>query len=93
MGGAKIDVSFHNQDIYPKECRGVVEKVYRCFAVVKARRYRVTVHYTDLLTGTASVQPAAGPDNVVYIWEKWDMPRKKKAERLTDLAKRLVRNV
>jgi len=59
--GMKIDVTFHNQGIYPKECRGRVEKVYRCFAVVKTRHYRVTVHYTDLLTGTASVKPAVGP--------------------------------
>ncbi len=60
--GAKLDIAFKGTGYYPPACRGVVEKIYSCFALVKTRHYRVTVHYTDLLTGTASVQPAQGPD-------------------------------
>lgn len=89
--GAVLDVSFSIFGVYPKECRGVVEKVYPRFAIVKTRRYRVTIHYTDLLTGTASVQPAQGPEkigNVVWLpsaIEKTELegrrPRKRAAVR------------
>lgn len=88
--GAVLDVFFHNQGVYPNDCRGVVEKVYPRFAVVKARRCRVTIHFTDLLTGTISVQPAQGPEktgNVVQLpgaVERAELkrrPRKKAAAR------------
>jgi len=83
--GAKLDISFRNVGVWPRECRGVVEKVYPCFALVKTRHYRVTIHYTDLLTGTASVQPAQGQQrtsNVVWLpesWERAEKPVRKKA--------------
>ena len=60
--GAKLDITFKGTGFWPTACRGKVEKVYPCFALVKARHYRVTVHRADLLTGTASVQPAQGLD-------------------------------
>lgn len=60
--GAKLDIVFKGTGFWPTACRGKVEKVYSCFAVVKTRHYRVTIHFTDLLTGTANVQPAQGPD-------------------------------
>lgn len=77
--GAVLDLSFSIYGVYPKECRGVVEKVYPRFAVVKTWRYRVTIHYTDLLTGTASVQPAQGQQrtsNVVWLPESWERAEK-----------------
>jgi hypothetical protein len=88
--GAKLDVVFKGTGFYPPACRGVVEKVYPRFAVIKTKHYRVTVHYTDLLTGTASVQAAQGPDpfqKVVWlpgVAEKTELegrPKKKAAGR------------
>lgn len=60
--GMKLDVVFKGTGYHPPACRSKVENVYSCFALVKTRYYRVTIHYTDLLTGTASVQPAQGLD-------------------------------
>jgi len=60
--GAKLDIAFKGTGYCPSACRGVVEKVYPRFALVRARHYRVTIHYANLLTGAASVQAAQGPD-------------------------------
>jgi hypothetical protein len=88
--GAKLDVVFKGTGFYPPACRGVVEKVYPRFAVIKTKHYRVTVHYTDLLTGTAGVQSAQGPDpfqKVVWlpgVAEKMELegrPKKRAAGR------------
>lgn len=76
--GAKLDITFKGTGYYPPACRGVVEKVYPHFAMVRTKHYRVTIHYTDLITGTASVQPAQGADpakNVVWLPESWEMAR------------------
>ncbi len=87
--GVKLDIVFKGTGFYPPACRGVVEKVYPRFALVKTKHYRVTVHYTELLTDTAIVQPAQGPDpaqKVVWlpgVAEKMELegrrPRKRAA--------------
>ncbi|MCL6558334.1 MAG: hypothetical protein K6U74_05945 [Firmicutes bacterium] len=65
--GAVLDVVFKGTGYYPPACRGVVEKVYPRFAVLKTKHYRVTIHYADLVAGTASVQAAQGPDPFLKV--------------------------
>jgi hypothetical protein len=83
--GAKLDVTFRTRGFWPPACRGVVEKVYPRFAVLKTKHYRVTIHFTDLLNGTASVELAQGPEktgNVVWLleaWERAERPAQKRA--------------
>lgn len=87
--GAKLDIVFKGTGYYPPACRGKVDEVHPRFAVIKTKHYRVTIHYTDLITGTASVQPAQGPDPFLkVVWlpgvaEKMELegrrPRKRAA--------------
>lgn len=47
--GAKLDVVFKGIGYYPPACRGVVEKVYPRFAVLKTKHFRVTCTTPTLL--------------------------------------------